>query len=173
MKLEDTSRFLSLVLRHKPEKLGISLDKEGWTDVKILLSKLNITMSELEFVVDTNNKKRFAFNSDKTKIRASQGHSLAEVDIKYKRMIPPAKLYHGTAEVFVNSILKNGLIKGNRNYVHLSSNRDTAINVGSRHGKPVVFLVDALKMNEDGFEFFLSENNVWLTLHVEPKYLEI
>lgn len=167
----EQSKFLSLVLRHKPEKIGIKLDKEGWTDVGILLDKANLSMSELEDIVKNNNKSRFSFNQDKTKIRANQGHSLSEVQINFKPVRPPEQLFHGTADRFVSSIQKKGLIKGNRNHVHLSDRLETAISVGSRHGKVVIFLVDSGAMYRDGYKFYLSENKVWLTDFVPSKYL--
>lgn len=173
--LKKTSKFLSLVLRHKPEEIGISLDESGWTNVKKLLQALTscgrkITMEELEYVVDNNNKKRFSFNDNKTKIRANQGHSV-NVDLGYEEKIPPAVLYHGTATRFMDSIFKEGLKKMNRHHVHLSSDEETAISVGKRHGNPIVFSVIAGEMHRAGYKFFLSENGVWLTEHVPMEYL--
>lgn len=140
-----TSKFLSLVLRHKPEEIGLSLDKNGWADVKDLLYRINVlnkihgteefTFEELEEVVRDNNKKRFAFNEDKTKIRANQGHSI-DIDLNLKAVIPPDILYHGTATRFLSSIYKNGLEKQNRQHVHLSPDPETATKVGQRHGTP-------------------------------------
>jgi putative RNA 2'-phosphotransferase len=166
------SKFLSLILRHKPEEIGLKLDSSGWAIVSELCKLAHISKSELDEVVSTNNKKRFEYNEDKSKIRACQGHSI-NVDLGLAPSIPPDSLYHGTATRFVNSILRSGLIAGSRDYVHMSINVDTAINVGSRHGKPVVFLVKAGEMVKDGFEFFLSNNGVWLTKSVPPKYLEL
>ena len=164
------SKFLSLVLRHQPQTIGITLDENGWTDVPALLQKMNaggtpLTMEVLDHVVATNSKKRFAFNEDRSKIRASQGHSV-DVDLGYTEQQPPAILYHGTAEVFVASIQASGLEKRKRHHVHLSAETITAINVGQRHGRPVVFEVAAAQMTADGFVFFRSDNGVWLTDHV-------
>ena len=170
------SKFLSLVLRHKPETINITLDDNGWTDVDILIRQLkakgvDITKEILQHVVDTNAKKRFAFNEDKTKIRASQGHSV-EVELEYKPKQPPEILYHGTAETSVASILQTGLDKRSRHHVHLSANVETAISVGQRYGKPVLLKIASLKMFGEGYVFYLSENNVWLTDHVPVKYIE-
>lgn len=169
---KENSKFLSLVLRHKPEKIGIKLDENGWADVSELLSKMKngITMEILEEIVVTNDKQRFAFNEDKTKIRANQGHSI-NVDLELKVLVPPNMLYHGTAERFIKSIMETGLDKRNRTHVHLSQNYDTAISVGSRYGKPVILKIDTKKMSEDGYIFYLSENNVWLTDSVPVKYI--
>ncbi len=140
-----------------------------------LIDKMNskgvkVTMELLEHVVATNSKKRFSFNEDKTKIRASQGHSI-NIDLQFSSVQPPAALYHGTAERSIASILQNGLQKRNRQHVHLSADIETAINVGKRHGKPVVLIVDAATMHAEGLEFYLSANGVWLTDNVPSKYL--
>ncbi len=173
--LKGRSKFLSLILRHKPEIIGLVLDGQGWADVDILLEKLQaegrgLNKEELNEVVEKNNKKRFAFNEDKTKIRASQGHSI-KLDLGYDPVQPPEFLYHGTATRFVNSIRKQGLIKGSRHHVHLSEQLDTAKSVGSRHGVPVILVVKAQEMYEAGFEFFVSENAVWLTDNIPVRYL--
>jgi len=170
------SKFLSLVLRHKPETIGLDLDENGWAETQVLLEKLannnkKIDFRTLEEVVANNDKKRFAFNADKTKIRASQGHSI-KVELGYAAVEPPEMLFHGTATRFLDSIQKQGLLKGNRHQVHLSKEIDTATNVGSRHGKVVVLKVKALEMHKAGFEFFVSENQVWLTDQVPVEYLE-
>ena len=173
--LTSYGKFISLVLRHKPETIGITLDEHGWADVNDLITGIRKThpdfnMGILEEIVATNNKQRYSFNDDHTLIRANQGHSIA-VDVELKECLPPAILYHGTAEKYVASILKTGLIPKSRLYVHLSKDIATATNVGSRHGKPVVFKVDAGKMSDDGIAFFLSANGVWLTKHVPVEYL--
>ena len=171
------SKFLSLVLRHRPETIGITLDENGWTEVNYLIeqlnkSGLNINSEVLNDVVANNNKKRFAFNEDKTKIRANQGHSII-VELGYQPMQPPEILYHGTSEKSVASILKTGLEKRSRHHVHLSSDKETAAQVGQRHGKPVILEVAAQEMYENGFDFFISENGVWLTDTVPVNYLKI
>jgi len=176
-KTTHLSKFLSLVLRHQPETLGIALDVNGWADVGELLEKMNakgmsVSFDMLKHVVDTNEKKRFAFNNDFSRIRASQGHSV-EVSLDYVAQEPPAELYHGTAERFVDSILATGLEKRSRHHVHLSTNINTATEVGRRHGKPVVFVVSAREMYAAGFEFFVSDNNVWLTEGVPVVYLKM
>jgi putative RNA 2'-phosphotransferase len=171
------SKYLSLVLRHRPEVLGITLDAQGWTDVALLLERLHqnaipIDQNKLAQIVATNSKKRFAFSDDGTKIRASQGHSVA-VDLGYQPTMPPQVLYHGTGEKSLNSILKSGLQKGERHHVHLSADVKTAIKVGQRHGKPVVLHVAAQQMQEEGFLFFISQNGVWLTDYVPAAYLAV
>ncbi|HEX8676784.1 MAG TPA: RNA 2'-phosphotransferase [Segetibacter sp.] len=175
--LTSVSKFISLVLRHKPETIGLTLDANGWAATTELIDKMNsngkvITFEVLDLVVAENSKKRFSFNDDKTKIRASQGHSL-EVDLQLQPVKPPVELYHGTSVQSVSSILKTGLEKRQRQYVHLSPDKETAMSVGRRHGKPAVLLVDAAKMEEDGFAFYLSENKVWLTESVPAKYLSL
>jgi len=169
------SKFLSLILRHQPETIGIELDQNGWADVQNLIEKSNeygvkYNLETLKHIVDTNKKKRFAFNSDFSKIRASQGHSI-DIELGYSNEKPPEILFHGTAQKSVDSILKYGLQKRNRQHVHLSSDLQTAMKVGQRHGKPVVFRILASKMFEDEFKFFISDNGVWLTDNVPPKYL--
>ena len=174
MGITDTSRFISLILRHKPETVGITLDEHGWANVKDLIEGIKKTrpfdMDMLEEIVRTDNKQRYSFNEDKTLIRANQGHSIS-VDVELKKAVPPDILYHGTGEKYVSSIDKEGLLPKSRLYVYLSKDEDTAVNVGKRHGKPVVYKVDARKMQEDGFEFFLSVNGVWLTNEVPVKYI--
>jgi len=171
------SKFLSLVLRHHPGKIGLTLDEKGWADTTGLITKMNehgfpLTNDLLEHIVVTNNKKRFAFNETKTRIRASQGHSIdVELDLPAKE--PPAFLYHGTGEKSVDSILKTGLVKGNRNHVHLSADNETAMQVGKRKGKPKVLIIAAAQMCREGFTFYLSDNQVWLTDNVPPDYLQL
>lgn len=170
------SKFLSLVLRHQPQTIGIQLDENGWVPVDILLKQLAmhghpVSKEMLDHVVATNTKKRFAYNDDETKIRANQGHSV-EVDLNYTPRQPPVILYHGTAERALESIFKTGLEKRNRHHVHLSMDVSTALAVGSRYGKPVLLIVAASEMYTDGYNFYMSENNVWLTDHVPVKYLK-
>jgi putative RNA 2'-phosphotransferase len=170
------SKFLSLILRHQPEVIGLSLDENGWADVAQLIELANqkgtaLTIPLLEEVVATNDKKRFAFNTDKSKIRASQGHSIT-VDLALTPQQPPTYLFHGTATRFLESIRAQGLIPGSRQHVHLSADESVAQNVGQRHGKPIVLKVHSGKMAKTGHEFFLSDNQVWLTATVPPEYLE-
>lgn len=175
MNLTETSKFLSLILRHKPQVIGISLDENGWADVEELIEGISRTrefnMEILEEIVRTDNKQRYAFNEDKTLIRANQGHSIP-VDVELDIVKPPEILWHGTAEKFVPSIEKTGLIPKSRLYVHISGDMQTASQVGTRHGKPVLYKVLAGKMHEDGFVFYRSKNGVWLTKEVPACYLE-
>lgn len=169
------SKFLSLILRHKPEIIGISLTEQGWVDTQTLIKKMNEYGKEIDFetlsiVVASNNKKRFGFNEDKSKIRANQGHSL-NIDLGYAQKTPPNILYHGTAQKNTDSIFKTGLEKRKRHQVHLSKDIETAYKVGQRHGKPVILKILAKEMHEDGFGFFESENKVWLTDNVPIKYI--
>ncbi|MBU1821955.1 MAG: RNA 2'-phosphotransferase [Bacteroidetes bacterium] len=172
-----TSKFLSLVLRHNPGKIGIELDTNGWASVPDLLDKINgsghnLTMAELVQIVETNKKKRFAFSDDYQKIRASQGHSV-HVDLGYEKRNPTAVLYHGTVEKNLPAIFERGLLKRNRHHVHLSPDIITAQKVGMRHGKPIILKIDAKTMSTLGYDFFVSDNGVWLTDFVPPEFLEI
>lgn len=175
MSLIRTSRYISMILRHKPEKIGITLDEHGWAKVDELIEGVNQThplnFSILEEIVKTDNKQRYSFNKDKTLIRANQGHSIP-VDVELETKTPPQYLYHGTGEKYVTSIEQRGLIPKSRLYVHFSSEFETAVDVGSRHGNPVVYRVNSRKMADDGFKFYLSVNNVWLTTVVPLEYLE-
>ena len=173
--LTKISKFISLILRHKPETIGISLDSHGWADVNELIegvAKQNkgFNMAMLEEIVRTDSKQRYSFNDNKTKIRANQGHSI-KVDVELEEKEPPAILYHGTATRFLGSITKQGLLPMSRLYVHLSKDMETATKVGTRHGSPVILEVDAEKMYRDGYKFYLSDNGVWLTKEVPPIYL--
>lgn len=176
-KLDKLSVFISLVLRHKPDAAGISLDEHGWANVDELLNGINntgrkIDMNILEEIVRTDNKERYSFNEDKTLIRANQGHSIP-VDVELKEQQPPKYLYHGTADRFLNSIMAEGLKPMSRLYVHLSKNEETAVKVGKRHGKPVVLKIKAEEMWNDGVKFYLSQNGVWLTRYVDKRYIGI
>lgn len=171
------SKFLSLVLRHQPETIGIELDENGWTNIETLIEKsskkgLHFDREILNHIVETNAKKRFAFNDSNDKIRANQGHSI-EVELGYAPQKPPTVLYHGTGQKSVNSIKLTGLEKRQRQQVHLSKDIETAIAVGQRHGKPFIFEVLAEQMYNDKHEFFLSDNGVWLTDNVPTKYLKV
>lgn len=171
----ELGKFLSLILRHNPDVVGISLDENGWADVEKLLKGMkkagkHIDKSILEYIVQENNKKRYSFNEDHTKIRANQGHSV-DVDIQLKKVIPPNLLYHGTAERFLENIKKQGICKQSRQYVHLSSDQNTAFTVGKRHGKPIVLTIDTESMVKDEIPFYLSKNGVWLCKFVEWKYV--
>jgi len=175
--LKKTSKFLSLVLRHNPGKIGIELDEAGWVLVDDLIDAVRrngrgIRMGHdtLQKVVETNDKKRFEYSEDGLHIRARQGHSVT-VELGDEQQTPPECLYHGTPEKFVTPIRTAGLLKMNRHAVHLSADYETATKVGSRRGKPVIIKVRALDMHADGHSFYLTGNGVWYTEHVPTDYL--
>lgn len=180
---EEFSKYLSYLLRHHPEDLNLSMDKQGWVSVDELLNNLKnqskdfkiISFEILKNIVNTNNKKRFIIENrnGQNYIRANQGHSLKNIDLGLECKRPPDILYHGTGEKYVSSILKKGLIKKSRQHVHLSLIKEIAEKIGLRHGNPVIFIVDSKQMFEDGCIFYLSENGVWLTDFVDKKYLKI
>lgn len=157
---------LAFLLRHDKE---YKFDKHGWREVSDLIKNHHYTMDELNEIVETNDKKRYEFSEDKKKIRARQGHSIA-VDVELKETTPPDVLYHGTATRFISSINKKGILKGNRQHVHLSETISIAKNVGKRHGNPCVFEIDSKQMFDDDCKFYLSNNGVWLTDFVDKKY---
>lgn len=175
---KSVSKFLSFVLRHSPETIKLQLDENGWADVEELILKTNqgesqnkMTIELLNYVVENNDKKRFAFNDDKTKIRASQGHSVS-VELDLAETKPLEFLYHGTVSKFLENIKKEGLQKMSRQHLHLSKDKETATIVASRRGIPHVLSIRSGEMYRDGFKFYLSENNVWLTDEVPVKYIE-
>ena len=175
------SKFLSLVLRHKPETIGITLDKEGWVDVQTLIDNAAIYQKDQDFadltkdildeIVDTNEKRRFEYSEDGWNIRARQGHSV-DVDLGYVPKDPPDFLYHGTATRFIPSIRSNGVDKRKRHHVHLSKDNDTAIKVGQRHGQSFVLKIDCKAMKADGYSFFETGNGVWLVDNIPVKYID-
>ena len=173
--LNEISKLISLVLRHKPETLGLTMDSHGWVETAALIEKLNekqsFDMDMLEEIVRTDNKQRYSFNADKTCIRANQGHSIP-VDLELLPQEPPRLLYHGTATRFAESIEREGLKPMSRQYVHLSAQYETAVAVGKRHGKPVIYEIDTAAMRAAGYLFYCSENGVWLTDAVPPEYLK-
>ena len=169
MSIKNKSKRLAYLLRHDRK---YQFDVNGWREVSDLINKHGFTFEDLCVIVDTNNKQRFEFSEDMQYIRARQGHSI-HVDVELEECVPPPILFHGTAEHSVNTILKEGLKSQNRLYVHLSSTIETAINVGKRHGTPVVLKVDAQKMFKDGAKFYLSRNGVWLTDYVATEYLSL
>lgn len=175
MNYTKISKYISMVLRHKPEAIGITLDAHGWADVDALIQGIakdyEFNRAILEEIVRTDSKQRYSFNEDGTKIRANQGHSVA-VDLELEPVEPPRILWHGTAEKSVASIDEVGLEPRNRMYVHLSPDRETAVKVGSRHGNPVVYKVKAVEMYQNGYQFYRSVNGVWLTKIVPPNFLE-
>ncbi|MCA9071342.1 MAG: RNA 2'-phosphotransferase [Planctomycetaceae bacterium] len=169
------SKFLSLVLRHRPELIGIDLDGQGWVSVQELLTHAHrqgtrFSEAELRQVVRESDKQRFALSDDGLLIRANQGHSVS-VDLGLEPSSPPEVLYHGTVATFLTDIREKGLLKGQRHHVHLSPDKATATKVGSRRGKPVILEIASQQMHADGLEFYLSTNGVWLTDHVPPSYI--
>jgi putative RNA 2'-phosphotransferase len=170
-----TSKFLSLILRHEPGMIGLQLDDNGWANVEELIMKSGsrsyvFSKQELEEIVVSNDKQRFSFNEDKTKVRASQGHSI-DVELQLDEKEPPESLYHGTVEKFLQNILTEGLCKMARHHVHLSKDIATAETVARRRGKPVVLSISSGEMYRNGFVFYLSDNGVWLTDHVPVNYI--
>ena len=173
--LVRTSKFLSLILRHEPERVGLKLGDAGWVSVEELLRAVNrqgvaLTLDQLKLVVATSDKKRFAFSEDGQRIRASQGHSV-EVDLQYLPQTPPEMLFHGTAVRFLDSIRRNGLQKMERHDVHLSAETKLTLQVGGRHGKPVLLTIRAGDMHRTGFAFRCSANGVWLVNDVPPQFI--
>lgn len=171
----QASKFISYVLRHRPEKAGLEPDSAGWVPVADLLAACvaaghPLRQDDLADLVRTNDKQRYAFSPDGQHIRANQGHSIA-VDLGLKPVSPPDILYHGTARSFLKAILKKGLLRGSRHHVHLSADATTASAVGARHGQPVILVVDAQRLHAAGQHFYRSANGVWLTATVPPKYL--
>lgn len=172
---ESISKFLSLVLRHKPEQIGLMLDDAGWADIDQLVDKataagVDISRPIIESIVAGCPKQRFTISEDRQKIRATQGHSL-NVDLEMEKRQPPDSLFHGTATRFLESIKQSGILPRERQYVHLSADPESALVVGRRHGKPVVLQIDSRTMSLNGYLFFLSENGVWLTEHVPHRYI--
>lgn len=175
MNKRHISKFLSLILRHKPEALGISLDHEGWASTQEIIEKMNqrgmkINLKTIQEVVAEDNKQRYRLTENNHQIRANQGHSI-QVDLGLEAIQPPPQLFHGTATRFKDSILEKGIIKGNRQQVHLSADENTAWNVGKRHGKPIILVLNAIRMHEQGSTFYLSKNGVWLVEYVAPEYI--
>lgn len=172
-----TSKFLSLVLRHKPETIGMQLDSDGWLEIDALIRNANdhgksLTLELLHDVVATNDKQRFSLSDDGLRIRANQGHSVPDVNLNLTAVAPPDQLYHGTVKQFLESIRTRGLCKRSRNHVHLSSSNETARQVGARRGTPVILTIAANAMHEAGHKLFLSANNVWLTDSVPSEFIK-
>ena len=173
--MSKTSRFLSLVLRHKPQTLGLTLGPGGWVQVDDLLRGLKkagrgMSRDQLERIVAENDKRRYTLSADGKRIRAAQGHSV-NIDLNLSAAIPPDQLFHGTASSSLDAIWNEGLKSGRRHHVHLSSDPETAVRVGARHGRPVVLTIATAGMRADGHEFLQADNGVWLTNHVPPAYL--
>ncbi len=175
--LTTTSKFLSLILRHKPETIDVKLDENGWLEISKLIKNANqhgnsITLELLHDVVATSDKRRFMLSEDGLKIRANQGHSVENVDLQLESIAPPDVLYHGTVAQFIASIREQGLQKRSRNHVHLSSELSTASQVGMRRGKPIVLVINSEQMHDAGYQFFQSANGVWLTEAVPVEFIE-
>jgi len=168
------SKFLSYVLRHKPETIGLTLNDNGWASVAEILKnrQLHFSLEDLKFVVDNNEKNRFSLNENFTLIKANQGHSV-KIELEFEKIVPPEILYHGTAKHFLPSIQEKGLDKRDRHHVHLSIDIKTAANVGKRHGKLIILAIDTKKMHENGYQFYLSDNNVYLVDDVPVNYLTV
>lgn len=179
MNYKKISIFISLILRHKPEAINCKLDTKGWLSCDKLIYgirnnfNINFTMNDLKRIVKEDTKQRYSFSEDKKYIRANQGHSLKYVNLDLQEVKPPNILFHGTCDRVVDSILKSGIKKMNRNYVHLSDDINIAKKVGKRHGNVVIFRINTEQMYEDGYKFYLSENRVWLTNFVPNKYIEL
>lgn len=173
---QKVSKFISYILRHKPEDIGLDMDSQGWVNVGDLIEKSKpkyaFDLNDLKRIVDEDAKGRYSFSDDGLKIRANQGHSKM-VNPDLKERTPPEFLYHGTPEQFQKSIEVNGINKGSRTYVHLSSDVETATAVARRRGRPVVFAIYTPPMVSDGVKFFLSDNGVWLVDYVDQRYLSI
>lgn len=171
------SKFLSFVLRHSPHTIKLKIDRNGWVNIEELIQNafkyknIHLTIDLIKTIVKNNDKQRFIISNDEKKIRANQGHSIT-IDLELEVKIPPDTLYHGTASHFLDSIMKDGIKSMKRQYVHLSDNEETAITVGKRHGKPIVLYIDAKNMYEEGYKFYLSENEVWLVDNVPAKYIK-
>lgn len=175
--LTKISKYMSMILRHRPEVIGLTLDPHGWADVKALIRGIQGKYPEfnrktLEEIVESDEKQRYSFDQNGMRIRANQGHSV-HVDVDMEEMDPPEILYHGTGRKSLSSILEKGLLPGNRLFVHLSKDTETARKVGARHGDPVIFIVHAGQMAKDGYTFRLSANGVWQIPEVPVKYLEL
>ena len=173
--MSKISKFLSLILRHKPDAIEVNLDESGWVDIAELVEKsrkagVNINPDLIRKIVATSDKQRFAISEDGLRIRANQGHSIT-VNLDLEEAKPPQQLYHGTATHNLAAIRQQGLIKGNRQYVHLSPDKETAEIVGKRYGKPVVLTIHADRMHQAGIKFYLSVNGVWLTDYVPKEYI--
>lgn len=178
MDLKKSSQFLSLILRHQPDVIGLKLDAQGWANLDDLIAKANqhgkqFNRNLIAQVVKENDKQRFSLSEDGLKIRANQGHSLKTIDLGLTAQQPPEVLYHGTAKHFLDSIFAQGLKPQKRQHVHLSQDKATAVKVGQRHGKPVILEIAALQMMRDGHLFYLSENHVWLTAQVPATYFTV
>ncbi|MBB6305606.1 RNA 2'-phosphotransferase [Rhizobium leucaenae] len=170
----EVSKFLSYILRHEPDAIGIELDPEGWANIEELIANSDVPLTRglLNEVVANSDKRRFSISADGLFIRANQGHSIV-VDLGLEPRQPPELLFHGTATRFLDQIITQGLLPQSRQYVHLSDDKATATKVGQRHGTPIILTIPALQMHGLGHQFFQARNGVWLTTEIEPQYLQM
>ena len=172
------SKFLSLVLRHSPQTIHLNMDKNGWVEINELIhnakqyKEIYLNTDLIKTIVETNDKQRFIISDDGERIRANQGHSI-KIDLELKSETPPDVLYHGTASRFLDDIMKYGLKPMSRQYVHLSATEEIALEVGKRHGKPIILCINAKEMHEENYNFYLSKNKIWLTNEVPAKYIKL
>lgn len=177
MKDKEISKYLSLILRHKPEHIDLILNAEGWCDIDTLIEKSKATREIIldreiiKLIVKDSDKKRFQISDDGLNIRAIQGHSTDTVNRNFQRLVPPLYLFHGTAQRFISSIKEQGLIPRGRKYVHLTENKQIALSVGKRYGKPELLIINSFQMHNEGIEFFQAENNVWLVKDIPIKFI--
>lgn len=174
----ETSKFLSYILRHAPESINLSLSHEGWANLDELIKLSNecnhpITLDKIQEIVKHDSKQRFSISDNGHFIRANQGHSLKNLNLNYDEMTPPNTLFHGTANRFIDDIKHQGLIPMSRQFVHLTENKDTALQVGKRYGKPVLLIIDSKQMLQDGFKFYHTQNNIWLTKSIPTGYIKL
>lgn len=172
VELNKKGKYLAYLLRHNPDAANLTIEDEGWVNVNDLIENSDISLEELDYIVENDNKKRYSYDDSGKRIRANQGHSIT-VNINFKEKEPPKYLYHGTAINYLESINREGLNKQKRHHVHLSDTPENAINVGRRHGVPIILRIEAERMYKSGFKFYISENNVWLVDKVPPKYFII
>jgi putative RNA 2'-phosphotransferase len=171
------SKFLSLVLRHKPELIHLNMDSNGWVDISELINNANkyshmhLNNEIIKDIVKNNDKQRFIIDNENNKIRANQGHSI-KIDLKLDPQIPPDELYHGTATRFLELIKKDGIKPMSRQYVHLSMTVEIAKTVGKRHGEPMILIINTKAMYENGYKFYLSENKIWLVEYIPKEYIK-
>lgn len=172
-KPEERSKYLSYILRHKPEKVGLTLDTQGWCEIDLLCQKTDFTPEELLAITLADEKQRYSISPDGKKIRANQGHSTGDVSLNFKEKVPPSRLFHGTTSAATTEIEKRGLLPMSRHYVHMSADVDTAASVGGRRrGDATIFEINCVAAFRDGIKFYLSDNSVWLARSIPAKYLK-
>jgi putative RNA 2'-phosphotransferase len=172
--MNERSKFLSFLLRHRPEAKGLKLDRDGWASMEDLVKSAGFTIAEMKSIVELDPKQRYSISEDGKKIRANQGHSTSQVRLTFAKAIPPPTLYHGTTKDAAEGIKKSGIKPMKRHYVHLTAEEQEARDVGGRRrGDVAVFEIDAAQMLTDGIIFFKSENGVWLVSSVDSKYIKV